>query len=277
MRGILCGLCVVLGLWGTSCESGSAKLSGDTATDNTSEDTGSLEDSSVANDTTPPGDTSTGTDTADKSDAPGDTTVEDTSIASDTRAEDTGSADTAVDTTPVDPCADRPPLEMTSGFSFLYGNSNPTERPFTGTTPWEDTFEMPFPKQSGIAKRLKLTRDHYAVIALDTFDVAATGGQIDTDNPQFNNYLTGSKLVSVSQCPGDFSAQPSPGCRRRLGPVSNLIWSFDTRPFGCQLERDKQYYLNIIFTDDEAPPIEWLCTVTPDSDECLMLINSTSG
>ena len=100
---------------------------------------------------------------------------------------------------------------------------------------------------------------------------------IDTDNPQITAN-TGTKLVSISRCPGDFRPAEDPDCVQRLGPVSNLRWGFEDAPFRCRIERDQRYYFNVLFTGDETLPAEWACNAAPgdDPEDCAMLFNTLS-
>ena len=176
-----------------------------------------------------------------------------------------------------DPCADRPPLGLPIAFDVLYGNASPTPMRFEGRTDWLDALGMEFPRDTGIAKRIRTRRGEYAVLAFETFDVDATRGSLDTDNPQITAN-TGTKLVSISRCPGDFRPAEDPDCVQRLGPVSNLRWGFEDAPFRCRIERDQRYYFNVLFTGDETLPAEWACNAAPgdDPEDCAMLFNTLS-
>lgn len=175
----------------------------------------------------------------------------------------------------VDVCADRPPLDLPIAFDVIYGNASPTPMRFEGVTEWIDALGMPFPRDTGSAKRLRTRRGEYLVLAFDTSDVDAVSGLFDTDNPQITTH-TGSKLMAISRCPGDFRPSEDPDCVRSTGVASGLRWGFEDAPFRCRLERDQRYYLNILFTGDEALPAEWACTLAPDADDCAVLFATRS-
>lgn len=80
-----------------------------------------------------------------------------------------------------------------------------------------------------------------------------TRRRIVFENAPTNYNLMGSGLVSVSRCPGDFVTATC------VMPVNNGSTLFITTkpndpPHWCHVDKDKEYFINYILTDDLAYP-----------------------
>ncbi len=63
---------------------------------------------------------------------------------------------------------------------------------------------------------------------------------------------TGMLLGAISECPGDFAVETL--CKRKLGSGgTGLLWSTDGDARNCPLQNNKDYYLNITYTDGISP------------------------
>lgn len=157
------------------------------------------------------------------------------------------------------------------------GNSGP---PFFNDLPgttvlWEQFFGGQFPNTAGTAWRIG--RNQYASLEFSTAGVAAgRRGQIEMNIPQGSNRF-GPKVVTISQCPGDFLLQADSSCRRFI--VNGAIrWSTTTSaPGRCTLLPNTTYYLNVLHTDEPDPDapngLRWHCDGT--TQPCTDLVNST--
>ena len=125
------------------------------------------------------------------------------------------------------------------------------------TFTWEDVFRDPFP--GGGSEFWRTDRDQYISLEFTTSGVpTGTAGKLEFVNPQGASNF-GLSLVTFSQCPGDFTNQPDPDCKKLIGN-SNIRYSVGTNPaFTCQLQPNTTYYLNVLHTRDSSAPYEWEC------------------
>ena len=166
----------------------------------------------------------------------------------------------------------------------LQRDTMPLLRDDTVALDWEQFYGQPFPR--GNARKLEVEPDHYVAIELDT-NTFRGEGSIIFDNPQAAGPW-GSRLISISQCPGYFGPSPYPGdpeCREWKFAVGNIDFTVaagsDTRD--CDLEPDRTYYLNIVFVDEVLPEgsedLTWRCALGELEDEtwetCGALMEST--
>lgn len=110
----------------------------------------------------------------------------------------------------------------------------------------------------------------YQFIAME-FDsaqipAAHNSGRMTQEVPQFAGANGGNKIWSISECPGDFNkdlldAEMGPGCIRRdqFGITQSFDWGgtdFTQDSSRCALEPNTRYYLNLVWSDDQAgtPP-----------------------
>jgi hypothetical protein len=150
---------------------------------------------------------------------------------------------------------------------------------------WEDFWGLAFP--SGNSRDLEVERDRYVTMEFDTNGVGGSG-MVVFDNPQ-GIVPSGSRLATISQCPGYFGPSPypdDPDCRRWFFGIGNLRYAIgaatDTA-FSCDLKPDRTYYLNIVFVNEVLPEgsedLTWKCATgdMPDngSDTCGALMELT--
>ncbi|MBB6087891.1 hypothetical protein [Wenzhouxiangella marina] len=93
-------------------------------------------------------------------------------------------------------------------------------------------------------------------------------GSIILEVPQFGGAAAATKMWSISRCPGDFNkdlidGEMGPGCVRRdqFTFVESFRWGgpdFIAASDRCGLEPNTSYYLNLIWTQDQAgtPPAQ---------------------
>ena len=173
-------------------------------------------------------------------------------------------------------CTSRQPAgEVVNGSDCIFNSSS------VDCSSYESIFG-PFP---GGPTGVQFAQPNGAFIALEfgTENLTATGGTWDFVPPQFGSQNTGPRLVSISNCPGDFDqakieAEMGSGCYQKSRPAllgGDLHWFRDgTSGTGCRLEvREQPYFLNIIYTTDPegTPPsqITWQCGKSTDTSACL--------
>lgn len=164
-----------------------------------------------------------------------------------------------------------PPSGMDQDSQMLWSNTVPSQ-PLTDTTKnWQQFWFSPFPR--GETSSFEILSDHYGALAFDTTGVPiGETGQITFEVPQFSGGVlsSGTKLVTLSQCPGDFTTKLNdPECRTFTNN-GDLRWEIDSSvevDFRCQLLPDTFYWLNILYTaDPDATPLQWECS--GDSSRC---------
>ncbi len=164
-----------------------------------------------------------------------------------------------------DDCAGIPSLEEASEGAFTRAISvidDPND-PQDGTefsAVWLD----PFPGQS-VQRRFRLLPDQYASIRFDTPADLAEGHNGIFVSEIMAGYNGPPRLISISSCEGDFdAANLGPGCIREGN--EGFRWQAIDHSTRCVLEPDREYYLNIVYTDAEpgVPPsdIEPNCVPT---------------
>ena len=107
----------------------------------------------------------------------------------------------------------------------------------------------------GISLRLGLRQMHdrdYMAIAFTTEGLSSTAtGTLDVNvTPSLQSSR---KLISISQCPGDFdrdAIEAETGCYR-ASDTQNVNWGGVDTDRNCILEADKTYYLNIVYTESD--------------------------
>jgi len=113
-------------------------------------------------------------------------------------------------------------------------------------------------------------------------------GRLTQEVPQFGGASSAAKIFSISKCPGDFNedilnAEMGPGCVRDTfvtesfrygGPSSSIV----NDPGTCALQPNTRYFLNIVFTTDEAgtPPDQIQPNPTCVSARCGVPITPSS-
>lgn len=120
--------------------------------------------------------------------------------------------------------------------------------PLSGSVvPWNTFFNESFPFPGYENEYATVNRFGYLALEFDTENFVDTGSLMTLESTT----TSGSRLGSVSQCPGDFDVAPE--CKYTWGTSGAIIWSTANYAGACQLEPDTTYYFNITFTDGEDP------------------------
>ncbi len=126
-------------------------------------------------------------------------------------------------------------------------------------TTWQSVWGQEFPR--GEKRRIFLPTETYASLEFDSGTFAQHGTVVFEILQAFNSGAAdGRPLVSMSECPGDFSdALADEGCRQRqLTSTGSFNWTRSENSNNCQLEPNTRYFLNITYAANEYP-VEWSC------------------
>lgn len=166
-----------------------------------------------------------------------------------------------------------PPAGMSQDLAILFNSNTPT-------TEWEGTWGQPYP--DGNQRNIAVEPDRYVAIAFDTGSIpVGTTVRTNISDPQFSTTVAGGdKMITVSECPGDFGPQPDSGCRVVMSGGSFTHTIGGDNGF-CNLEQGTVYYLNILYTDQtlithpDSSPTNWFCTggVNGDTATCGNIIS----
>ena len=146
----------------------------------------------------------------------------------------------------------------------------------TTTRTWLQLFGQEFPDGNG--RDTAIQRDRYASLEFDTTGISSgTSGRLTFDVLQ-TFVPSGQKIVTLSQCPGDFTDLNDANCKRFVGQGS-VRWAVNSGGgFDCILEPNTTYYLNILYTDNDDPPYDdWACTGASNptaASQCGDIINT---
>lgn len=152
-------------------------------------------------------------------------------------------------------CSDNgrlPPAGLDQDTQIIVGSS-------TTTNTWQQLFSATFPNGNG--RDTSIQRDRYAALSFNSGSLATgTSGRVLFDVLQ-TTIPSGFKIVTISECPGDFTTALSSGCRRFFGQ-DGIRWSINTGGgFDCILSPNTDYYLNVVYTlNDTAPYDDWACS-----------------
>lgn len=168
----------------------------------------------------------------------------------------------------VDLCASRPPLSN-------YGNWQPASDIDYYDDPdpsvFAEVFHQPFP---GTPNTLwfYLEEHRYASIEFTTPSQLNSSHQGQFNSENFGqSFEIGSeqRWVSITSCPGVFDLQhiEEPDCIAKRNATQEFRWvgpGHDNSEYFCELEPDKTYYLNIVYSEntvelDEFPPVQPDC------------------
>lgn len=130
----------------------------------------------------------------------------------------------------------------------------------------------------GQARDFFLDRDRYVALEFDTTGMTESNGGWAHEAASIPPTNGGSRIMTISQCPGDFDRQAiesemGPGCYVKTGGFTpSVTWKrAGTVGSQCELDLNTTYYLNIIFTRDPAgtPPgeLDWSCE-DPQANAC---------
>ena len=196
---------------------------------------------------------------------------------------------TNVEVVSTDPC-DSPDRQMPSTWtrlttgelscSYTQGGSQITS---ADCTSYEGIWGGSFMDVTGISLRLGLRElqwyDYMAIeLTTEGLSSTATGTLALNTTPSLQNSR---KLVSISQCPGDFdkeAIEAETGCYRAAN-TQNVNWGGVDTDRLCILEADKTYFLNIVYTESDlgTPSAELEPSPTcinPDLNPCGNLLTN---
>ncbi|MFU8878541.1 MAG: hypothetical protein ACNA7E_10395, partial [Wenzhouxiangellaceae bacterium] len=119
--------------------------------------------------------------------------------------------------------------------------------------------------KTGSPITFRTSRDQYGQIDFTTVDLQPGAvGQWTATEPTGDR--SGPYLVSISECPGDFGVAVEPACRKVLvpgSPFNRIRWAEASVAASgrCPLERDKQYFLNVVPTTTVPADqnVDWIC------------------
>ncbi len=127
----------------------------------------------------------------------------------------------------------------------------------------EGVWPLPFMELQGSTRRLGLRSsdgEDYIAMAFTTEGLTASNsGRIGIET--FTSLQSARKFVTISECPGDFNhdaIMDETGCSAARF-TQNLNWGGNDT---CQLEADKTYYLNILYT--QSPLTDDPSTIEPN-------------
>jgi len=159
-----------------------------------------------------------------------------------------------------------PPAGMVQDTNIIHN------QPATNTVNWAETWGQAFP--DGNQRKVVVEPDMYVALAFNTGSVTpGTTVRPQFSDPQFSASVAGGdKIVSISECPGDFGPQADPGCRLTLGGGAFTFKIGGDDAF-CNLQNDTTYFFNVLYTNEtvsqlpDSSPTEWFCTGAPSGSE----------
>ncbi|WP_395374395.1 hypothetical protein [Marinicella sp. W31] len=154
-------------------------------------------------------------------------------------------------------CSSQPPIalvEQTAPNTFQDGTNN-----------------IPWGEATGVTVRYGLSKFKYSAL-----DFVSPSGNL-TKKVFFENGRPAdggpaNYTVAISECPGDFSVHLNQNFCKVSGSTPTLRWTTDPAVSSrCTLEKNKQYYLNIVHSLDEANG--YTNSICPDAAECGVLFS----
>jgi len=144
---------------------------------------------------------------------------------------------------------------------------------------YASVFGDEFPGNTGQGINIGQSRDTYFTMEFSTAGLTESNGLWIFESPQVSPTTTGPKLMTISECPGDFDQQEiesemGPNCYLRTGGFNpSLNWKrAGTSGAKCELDLNKTYYFNMMYTTDPAgtPPsqLDWDCQSSPVATGC---------
>lgn len=143
-------------------------------------------------------------------------------------------------------------------------NSSP---PLSGAIKeWAKAWFISFPLPGYDIERMRIPRSGYLALKFDTGDIVDHGGVLSVANTSTN----GTRLGSISACPGDFDVEPE--CTHSWGSSGGVGWATDGQAGYCRLLPNTTYYLNITFTNGKDPASD-TCLPSEPCDATMQHIN----
>ena len=112
---------------------------------------------------------------------------------------------------------------------------------------WSSFWGMEFPDSNSPAVNQAINTGHYLSIQFDTASVVNNGRFLTQDSP----FTTGTRLATVSRCPGDFdeSAECTYTWPAGQADPGGIDWETDGKAGACKLKPDTTYFFNLTFTN----------------------------
>lgn len=121
-------------------------------------------------------------------------------------------------------------------------------------TTWLEFWGIPFPGPGYMQKEDPVPNRGYRAYKFNTGNVVDSGGLASVGV----THTSGSRLGSISECPGDF--QVSSDCKHSWGIGAGITWSTNGLQNSCALQPNTDYYFNITFVNDGVTPSNATCT-----------------
>ena len=142
------------------------------------------------------------------------------------------------------------------------GNPVPTNCPdplMPGqTVPFQSLFGDVWPEPNNNRIQINIPRGEYIALKINTGDAAAVRASHGfIENSYYSASLYG-RVVQISQCPGDFSAETvDDACRDSISISDEIDWNLgpDSDRRTCDLEPNTDYYINMVFGYLSAPDV----------------------
>jgi hypothetical protein len=117
------------------------------------------------------------------------------------------------------------------------------------TQTWSSIFGDAWPQTGSRTRDVLIPRAGYTALQFNTGNLQAFGHEITIEVTS----NTGTRLGTISPCPGEFSAVPE-NCKESWGASRRLDWSTLTNPDSnqCALSPNTTYYLNLTFTNGRS-------------------------
>lgn len=112
---------------------------------------------------------------------------------------------------------------------------------------WKGLWQIDFP-QPGYANQTDVIPNRgYKAYKFNTGNIVDNGLIVTVGT----TYTSGTRLGSISECPGDFSVPNA--CSHTWGIGGGITWATDGTTGACQLKPNTDYYMNVTFTDGTNP------------------------
>mgnify|MGYP005848669517 CR=1 FL=1 len=176
-------------------------------------------------------------------------------------------------------CEGRQPGNATATASCIFGDDT------VNCFAYQEVFGDSFPGRFR-GREIETSANTYMAMKFSTAGLTATSGGWSFQTPQFGSRNTGAKQMSISTCPGDFDADAvaaDMGSSQCIAKTSGITPSVRWKQagesgFGCPLEPNREYWLNLIYTSDpvsnDSADVQYDCGGDPESS-CSNLVNAS--
>lgn len=112
---------------------------------------------------------------------------------------------------------------------------------------WESYFKAEYPYTAQQNTNGSTPRYGYTSMKFNSGSFTGTGNVTSVGLTS----TTGTRLVSISECPGDFAVPKD--CKLSFGTGGAVVWSTTAANRVCHIKPNTDYYLNVTFTDGLNP------------------------